>query len=889
MRRFVLRALNAIFPSRAEPDLARELASHLALLEDEYRRRGLTPDEARRAARLALGGVEQTKELHRNARSLVWIDDLRRDLAYAARTLRRAPGFTLAATVTLALAIGANTAMFSITHAVLLRPLPYRQPDRLVAVWDRIVRERGISKLFVQYRDLERWQADSRTFEELAAVTWATSNRMLTGHGAARNVLAIPATVNLFSLLGAAPRLGRTFQHDDLARGCTLVLSHRFWQEALGSPATLSDLSLALDGEACIAVGVMPPGFAFYPEATAMWRLITPNDALVRNSEHTGGVGVFGRLRRGVSPATAEAELTLLSSRLDRGLRYGVEMEPRVYPLQQEFTWLAGRNLRLSLIVLFAAVAFVLLIACVNVANLLLGRSLTRSRELAIRAALGSGRGRLVRQLLTESLMLATAAAALGDLLAWAAVAQFRRLNPIELPPGVTVDINLVVLAFTTALAVVTTVLFGLLPALRASHVDFVAALKSGGRVGHDRRRYRLANALIIGEMSLSLVLLVGAGLLIESVVRFASTPLGFEPAGLVAMTLHLPPQQYGSEAARAAFFDRVMARLSGAAGVQNLALSTVLPLRRSRGSQILAVDGRPEPTPGTAVHDISTQSVTPGYFTVMNIERLQGRGFNAGDRAAAPRVAIVNETLAREYFDGEDPIGRRIRFFDQPETSNPWLTIVGIMADEKRSTVYSEMAWADVPVVYQPLMQKPAAGEVSALVRTNTAAPGIGAALARQIAAIDPGVVVGDIETAQRLIDRYVAYPRFRAVLLGSFAAVALVLAVVGLYAVLSQLVAHRTAEIGLRMALGAQRTEVVALIVRQGMRLAVAGVAAGAVAAAWLARFLGSLLFEVRADDPITFAAVALLLLTAALLAACVPARRAAAVDPMIALRAQ
>jgi len=888
MRRFLLRLLNTI-RNRADPDLSRELASHFRLLEDEYRRRGMTADEARRAARLALGGVAQTKELHRDARSFVWADDLRRDLAYAARTLSRAPGFTLAAVATLALAIGANTAVFSITHAVLLRPLPYHQPERLVAVWDRIVREQGVSKLFVQYRDLERWQADSRSFEELAAVTWATGNTIMSGHGAARSVLAIPATVNLFSLLGVAPRVGRTFERGDLTRGCTLVLSHRFWQEALGSAATLSDLSLALEGGACSVIGVMPPGFAFYPEPTAVWRLITPNDPLVRDPQHTGGVGVFGRLRAGVAPAAAEAELTLLSSQLDRGLRYGVEMEPRVYPLQQEFTWLAGRTLRLSLIVLFGAVAFVLLIACVNVANLVLGRSLERSRELAIRAALGSGRGRLVRQLLTESLALAAAGAMFGGLLAWAAVAELRRLNPIELPPGATVDINLVVLAFTTALAVVTTLLFGLVPALRATGLDFVTALKSGGRVGHDRRRLRLANVLIVGEMSLSLVLLAGAGLLIESAVRFASTPLGFDPAGLVAMTLNLPPQQYRTEAARTAFFDRVMDRLSDAGGVPNAALSTVLPLRRSRGSQILVVDGRPAPTPDTAVHDISPQSVTPGYFALMNVERLQGRGFASGDRAGAPRVAIVNATLARKYFVGENPIGRRIRFFDQPETSNPWLTIVGVVADEKRSTVYNDMAWADVPVVYQPLMQKPAAGDISVLVRTSNAASGIGPFIARQIADIDPGVVAGEIETAQHLIDRYVAYPRFRAVVLGSFAAAALLLAVVGLYAVLSQLVAHRTAEIGLRLALGAQRAEVVALIVRHGMRLALSGVAAGALAAAWLTRFLSSLLFEVRAGDPITFAGVALLLLAASALAAWLPARRAAAVDPMVALRAE
>src|SRR5947207_4264816 len=293
MRRLVLRILNTILPSRAEPDLARELAAHLAILEDEFRRRGLTPADAHRAARLALGGIEQTKERHRDARSFAWIDDVRRDIRYALHTMRRAPGFSAVAVLTLAIGIGANSAVFSITHAVLLRPLPYREPGRLVAIWDRITREQGMSKLFVQYRDLERWQEQSRTFAQLAGVTWATANRIMTGHGAPRNVLAIPATLDLFSLLGVAPRLGRTFQSEDLPRGCTLVLTHRFWQDVLGSPADLAALALALDGDACTTVGVMPPGFVFFPEPTAMWRLITPNDALVRDPEHTGGVGVF--------------------------------------------------------------------------------------------------------------------------------------------------------------------------------------------------------------------------------------------------------------------------------------------------------------------------------------------------------------------------------------------------------------------------------------------------------------------------------------------------------------------------------------------------------------------------------------------------------------------
>lgn len=582
-----------------------------------------------------------------------------------------------------------------------------------------MVRDPGTSKLFVQYRDLEHWTEHNQSFEQLAGVTWAIGDRILTGHGAPRNVLAIPATLDLFSLLGVAPHVGRTFESEDLTRGCTLVLTHRFWQEVLDSPRELTALHLALDDRACTIAGVTPPGFVFFPEATAMWQLVTPNDALVRNPERTGGLGLFGRLKPGVTVASAEAELTLLSSQIDRGIRYGVEMAPRVYPLQQEFTFLAGRNLRLSLIVLFGAVSAVLLIACVNVANLLLGRSLGRQRELAIRGALGSGRSRLLRQLLTESLALSLSAALLGTLLAAAAVREFRRANPIEMPVGVTVDVSLPVLAFAAVLAIVTTLLFGLLPAWKPSQVDVQGALKAGaGGAGHDRTRQRLTKGLIVAEISLSLVLLVGAGLMIESVARFASAPLGFEPRGLMLMAIGLPPKTYPEPEQRFEFFDRLMNQLREIPEVESTALSTVLPLRSARGSRVLVVEGRLYPENVNAVHDTQEQSVTPDYFRLMGISRERGRALEDSDRQSTTAVAIVNESLARKYFPGEDPIGKRIRFYGELDRSNPWLTIVGLVANEKRSTPYDEMTWADSPLVYRPLSQKAPQNDVPVATR---------------------------------------------------------------------------------------------------------------------------------------------------------------------------
>jgi putative ABC transport system permease protein len=804
--------------------------------------------------------------------------------------LRKNPGFATIVVTTLALGIGANTAIYSIIRAVLLQPLPYREPERLVAVWDRVVREKGTSKLFAQYRDLELWQGASQSFEQLAGITWATSERILTGHGSPRNVLAIPATTDLFSMLGVAPMNGRTFEREDLSRGCTVVLTHRFWRDVLGAPRNVSDLHLALDDRACAVIGVMPAGFVFFPDVTSMWVLVTPNDPLVRTPERTGGLGVFGRLKPGVTVESAQAELTRLSSQLDRGVRYGVEMEPRVYPLQAEFSFLANSNLRLSLFVLFGAVGFVLLIACVNVTNLLLGRSWDRQRELAIRAALGSGRARLALQLLTEHLTLSLLAAVVGALLATMAVHVFRVTNPVAMPAGATPEFSWPVLGFAAGLAITTTIVFGLVPALRASRMDLQNALKTGGRgTGHDRIRHRLTKGLIVAEIALSLVLLVGAGLLIESVMRLSSAPLGFEPRGVLTMSINLPSKNYSNVEQRIQFFDRLLSRLQAVPDVQQVALSTVLPLRSGRGTHVLVVEGRPLPTLETAVHDIGEQSVTADYFRLMGIPLEKGRTFEVSDSEHAVPIALINEALARKYFPHDEPIGQQIRFEGDVGPGTPWVTVVGVVSDEKRPSPYQEMSWGNSPYVYRPLSQKAPSTDINVLLRAGADQAGVGAATQRQVAAMDPGVVLGDAETAQHLISRYLAYPRFRAVLLGLFAGLALLLAVVGLYGVLSNLVAQRIQEIGVRMALGATKLDVLALVVQEGMLLAVVGVTIGIIVASWLSRFLASLLFGVEPSDPITWCAVSLVLLAAALLATSVPARRAASVDPMVALRCE
>lgn len=865
---------------KVDDGLQAEMEAHLAERVDELIAGGLLAPEARLQARREFGNMTLTAERSREVWRCALLDDFLQDLRYASRALRRSVGFTVTAITCLALGIGATTAVFSIVYGVLLRPLPYHEPERLVAVWNSLPHDKG-SKLFAPYRDFENWRDHSRSFSELAGVTWATGGRILTGRGAVQKVQAIPTTVNLFSLLGVAPALGRTFQQEDLSRGCTVVLAHRFWQGAMSGQRNIVGQQLRLDEESCTVIGVMPAGFTFYPQATELWTLITPNSELPRTPDRSG-LGVFGRLKPGISIAAAQAELQSLALHINGGTRYGAQMEPVIYPLQEEFTWLAGRNLRLSLLLLFAAVTAVLLIACVNVATLILGRSSVRQRELTIRAALGSGRGRLLRQLFTESLLLAILAAIAGAVVAVGAVQCFRLVNPIELPPGSVIAVSFPVLAFTTGLAGLTAVLCGLVPAWRTSDVALHDAVKSGSRTSLGSGKHRSARALVAVEVTLSLVLLVWAGLLIESVVRFTAAPLGFQAKGLVRLPVTLLPNEYSQPEARVAFYQQLRDDASAVPAVQHAALSTAIPLRGGRGSNILLVEGRPDPSPQTARHDIAQQAVSPRYFECMSIPLRQGRALDARDARSSRPVAVINDELSRTYFPAEDPIGKHIRIFGESE----WLTIVGVAADEQRATVYQEMGWVRAPIVYRPLAQQ-APAMVDLLIRTASDDVGRSLMVQQHLSKLHPRVFLGPPEPVERLVAEYLKYPRFRGVTSGVFAALALVLAVVGIYGVLSQWVAQRTREIGLRMALGAQRRTVLSMVVRQGLLLVAAGLAAGLVLTALLTRLLAGLLYGVGPLDPAILLAVSAVLLSVSLLAAYLPAYRAAAVDPMIALR--
>ncbi|MGH9582035.1 MAG: ADOP family duplicated permease, partial [Bryobacteraceae bacterium] len=689
-----------------DKDLDREIRSHLELEAEEQQERGLSPEEARYAAKRALGNATLLKERVRQVWGWNWLERSKQDLTYAIRTFARTPGFTAVVILTLALGIGATTAMFSIVNAVLLHPLPYRNPDRLVVIWEKLLRDPKGPPVFDSYRDFQIWKHASHSFERLAPATWATGQQILTGAGPAREVLAQPVGIDFFRLLGIQPALGRTFQPDDLHRGCTVVLQHRFWMTAFDGQTSVVGRHIELNQTACTIIGVMPRGFAFYPDVAPMWKLITPDSALAHDPENAN-VGVFGLLRPGVSIEHAQEKVQSLYRNEHRKDTGGIARIPFVYPLAEQFDYLTGPSLRLSIIVLFAAVSFVLLIACVNIANLLLGRSLVRQKELAIRAALGSGRGRLIRQLLTEGLLLSFAGAVIGVLLAIAAVHAFRALNPIQMPPGTPVNVNLWVLAFTAALAVLTALLFGLIPALKALRVDVMDALKAGSRTASFGPAARMfGKTLVAAEVMLSLALLAGAGLLIESVNRLASVPLGFRTEHVLTMSLTLPKWSYSTAGQRARFYREVLDRTTMLPGVISAAFASSLPLSRF-GANALAVEGRPEPDVKTAARDVDEVSISSDYFRVMDVPLERGRLFKNRDSEKSSAVAIVNQALVREYFPHESPIGKHIQV-GEPGTKRLWLRIVGVVADEKDQNYFHQMAWQDIPQVFRPLSQAP-------------------------------------------------------------------------------------------------------------------------------------------------------------------------------------
>ena len=813
------------------------------------------------------------------------MDKVRQDIAYALRTMRRNPLATAVIVLTLAIGIGASTAVFTLVDAVLVRKLPYRDPDRLVAVWLQPKSQPDV-KMFAPYRDLQALREHAESFEDVAANSWAFAGQTLMWRGEPHRVIAIPSTQNLFALLGAKAARGRTFLADDLSSGCSVVLSNRFWQNQLAGDEDVIGRGITLDGQACSVIGILPAGFEFFPKTTDAWTLITPSGPFAQNPIR--GVAIFARLKPGVSREAATAEVEALHEHL------GSEMPPgsfvqdttlAAYDLQGEFTFLAGANLRLALLMLSATVAMVLLICCLNVAGVLLGRGAERQKELALRAALGSDRIRIVRQLLTESIVLAASSACLGALLAEAAVRWFRSVNPIDLPPGSAVTVNGHVLAFTAAAGIAAAVVFGLIPALKVSRVDLNRVLK-GAAPSASRRALggTGAKSLVALEFCLAMVLLTGAGLLIQSIHRLTSAPLSFRTDDLMLATLTLPAEDYGETPQRSRFYDTLLTRVAGLPSVESAALSTRQPLSGQIGGAV-TIAGRPPPS--NELGDVDSETVSTSFPKVMSLALLRGRTFDARDRPEAAQVAIVNQRFVDEYFPDRDPLGAQVKM-GLDTSGNPWLTIVGVVANAERTNYFNEMSFAMQPIVYRPVAQQPER-TMTLLVRTKSDVADLGALLQREVKNLDARVPVYSVESMNDVLARTFSQPRLRTRLLGAFAAVAVLLAAIGIYGLLMRGVVQRTREIGIKMALGADDRRLVRSVMGQALALAAIGIGSGLLLSLYLTRFLGSILYGAGGMNVETIAVTSVILIGTTLTATYVPARKAASVEPCVALRAE
>ena len=813
------------------------------------------------------------------------MDTFWQDLRYGARMLLKNPGFTLVAVVTLALGIGANTAIFSVVNAVLLRPLPFYSPERLVALGQTDAKDRENLSQF-SFRNFADLREQTKAFERLAV--YYNNSVTLTGQGDAVRLRAVVATADLFPLLGASPALGRTFlpEEDNAGggpQGYPAILSWDCWQQHFGGDSQVIGRSINLSGEAYTVVGVMPAKFSFPVQAqpTEVW--ISPardaekrGEGAIMVSRGYRGWRAVGRLKDGATIEQAQAESDVVASNLASQFpQMNNDIGIKVMPLLE---WLIG-NLRLTLLLLFGTVGLVLLIACVNVANLLLERALSRQREINVRLALGASRWRIARQLVTESLMLALAGGALGALLATWGTKLIVSFSPQGITRITETRLDLRVLVFTALLSVLTGVLFGLAPALGVSRVGLAEALKEGGRSGSGGRRSVLVrNLLVVSEVGLALVLLVGAGLLVRTLVRLQNVPLGFDPRNVLTMTVAKSPT--GSDEQTGEFFRQLTERMKALPGVVNASVTWQLPLSGAAATTGIEIEGQPNDAANIPIGVI--HSAGPGYFRTMGIPLLKGRDFTDHDNMKSPPVIIVNETLAKRFFPDGDAIGKHITpsfsTTGEPNTRE----IVGVVGDVKHRSLKGDA----VPEFYFAQAQMPVTS-LTLVVRTAGDPHALVGAVRKEVQSMDGNAPVFSIVTAEEYMARSVASTRFNMTLLAAFAAVALLLTAVGLYGVISFAVSQSTHEIGIRIALGAQTSDVLKLVIGQGMVLTFVGVLAGLAAAYWLTRLMSSLLFGVEATDSVTFAGVSLLLLVVAALACYIPARRASKVDPVVALR--
>jgi predicted permease len=816
--------------------------------------------------------------------------DVWQDFRFALRLIRRGPGFAMLAVLTLAFGIGATTAVYTVVRAVLLRPLPFQDPSRLVIIWDNAARDGDQVRQTVPHLvDFEEYKRSARSVEHIAGS--GRTRSLLTYGGVTRRVPVAIATPALFhETLGVEAALGRTFTAEDEKSGCSVMLAHAFWTTVLGADRSLIGRNLTLDATECAVVGVLPSGFGLWPAEANVWFL---KDHASRPANPDDGMIMFARLAAGATIERVRAELTVLHRPLHANDRAAEDDErsqtPAVDHIQGELAYLSAPTLSTSLWLALGAVLLMLLIACLNVANLLLARLSERQRELVVRAALGSGRVRLIRQVLTENLLLAVSGSALGVAIAVAGVRWFRYLNPVELPTYVNkVTVDLPVLVFTILISLATTVVFGLLPATQASRIDLSQSLKAAGRgfFGLASRR-RTAQTMVAVQIAVSFVLLIGAGVLMTSALSLGSERLGFDSDRVIALQVTLPMKRYSNRELRNRFYSELLERIDRIPGVQSSALGSSPPFdpHSNIGTEQIEIRGQPSPA-GPPVVDVENGYASPASFDVQRTPLLRGRLFDARDRDGAPLVAIVNQKLADEYLPGLDPIGHQVRYATG-ENRSPWMTIVGVVGTWKH--MVNDAVWRDTPMVFQSMFQlrEGDGTNFGITVRAASDLTSLGREIQKQVAALDSSAEVKEPELLADRLSKALLYPRFRAELLVCFGLGALLLAAVGLHGVLSQLVSQRIPEFGVRRAVGAQTFDLLLLVARQGGIPVLAGLAVGLASALALSRLLASMLYGIQPADPRLLTAVSIALLVVAALAIAMPARRALRADPMVALR--
>ncbi|HVF88692.1 MAG TPA: ABC transporter permease [Blastocatellia bacterium] len=817
------------------------------------------------------------------------METLAQDIRYGIRVLLKGRAVTAIAVIALTLGIGANTAIFSIVNAVLFRSLPYKDSDRLVLVWDTNPSiDIGFDMLPVNAGNFTDWRAQNHVFEEMSLID--SARFALTGVDTPERISGAGVSSSFFQIMRVEPVLGRLFTADEDKPGANQValISYSMWRNRFGGAPDVTGKTLTLDGKSYNIIGVLPQGFHF-PRAqdlpsylhlspqTELWTPIALSAGQISN-RGSHNKAVIARLKDGLTMEQAQAEMSTIAGGLAESFKENKGFDVALVKLRDQVIG----DVRVALFALLGAVGLVLLIACANVANLLLSRSAARQKEIAIRAALGASRGRMVRQLLTESVLLSLAGGTLGVLLASAGVRLLVALGPDNIPRKHEIGIDLTVLGFTLFVSLMTGILFGLAPALQSSRFDLTENLKEGARGSTGVHGNRVRSLLVVAEVSFSLVLLIGAGLIIKSFLQLLKVDPGFNPQNVVTMSVDVPGSRYSTDDAQREFYRQVIERIKALPGADAVGAVSELPLGGGEEVDGFVIEGRPVPTSLSDTPLGDQRVIDENYFNVMRIPLLSGRYFTERDNLKAPRVAVISSGLARRYFPGEDPIGKRIKIdaFDSPDV--PWTEIVGVVGDVKHSSLDLESR----PQYYLPYYQV-IFSNMSFVVRTPLDPASLMAGMRDALWAVDKDQPITDTRTMGQYLDAAVSKKRFSVMLLGLFAGLAIILAAVGIYGVVSYSVTQRTHEIGIRMALGAQSMDVLKLVVGQGLILTLAGVVLGLIAALALTRLIASLLFGVSASDPVIFAAVPLLMISVALLASYLPARRAMRLDPMIALR--